>query len=538
MAALEDTDRLQSAVDSSTGTDWEYKAEGGANVAFKYIGSSPGLRNHILRVRKLRKSHTGANEDTRDATVVLSEQLLHHGPLEYAWAVMQPAIGSRHVVPGQRVTVSKQQLAMFESLLVEAAATGLRPAKRQHDALDTSPGSAVMMMDHSVLHTASVDSCVDLCIELKPKAGLPPPPLKSGEAVAACRFCMHQALKALESVRPDVAADESDIASLSDADVTAAAALLSHYCPLRLYSENASECRDAILAMMAAPQNNFRLFVGGRLAFGAETLEHCKGEGEGVGVAPADALEMVLNGLTSFSSTRGGGASSCDALASIVSSILRHDGILGTLKRVQAEGEGSEGAQGAWRDYKRVTDSIYPPAADDDQNKCADEPPADDGAVRPSAAEVKRYASFAPQVEAVLAKAIAAAGDNDDKAFAEQAARLRAYMIGATAKDCLLMIALRLRPQQQQHQSSSEQDANCDSIAAAEGDATTRSVSILLPNSPASLQVTYRVSVVDLDPKPLARIPHYARLESLLRRTQRAFGEALFSRAGKACGIR
>jgi hypothetical protein len=49
-------------------------------------------------------------------------------------------------------------------------------------------------------------------------------------------------------------------------------------------------------------------------------------------------------------------------------------------------------------------------------------------------------------------------------------------------------------------------------------------------------RVQYSVAVVDLDPKPLARIPQYLRQDREIRAVFRECGETLFALAGKRCG--
>jgi hypothetical protein len=52
-----------------------------------------------------------------------------------------------------------------------------------------------------------------------------------------------------------------------------------------------------------------------------------------------------------------------------------------------------------------------------------------------------------------------------------------------------------------------------------------------------AVEVDYRVTVVDVDPKPLARLPHYARLEAALCATHAAHGARVMAAAGAACGL-
>lgn len=596
------------AVAASTPTDWSYKAEGGANVVFAYAGSDALLRGRVLRVRKVRRSHTGAREEQAPAASASSTgddrltQLLPHEPLAYAGRVMRPIVGGRHVIPGTRVRLGGDTLAGLEGVLAAAAAAGARPARRRGDALDAAATHAVLMVDHSVLLlppagavTGSGDASgagavpsssaaapitrhggVSLCVELKPKAGtLPPWRGPHGGGPTLCRFCAHQALKAVEE--EEAAAAPTGGASTFDA--AAAARRLSHYCPLRLYAadNDPASMAAAVGAMMAAPQNNFRLFDGaGALVYGAETIEAQQAHAA-AGQAPGHAtreLRRVLarlfhdGGLIAaprVSVANDGGADSGSdhhlpaLLAHVIAAVLRDDGVLTALRGVQDAYEGPGGAADAWADYRAVADRLLRA-----EGGGAVVVPVDDnsGAAYPSPAAVKAYASLAPRVEAALAAALHGGGGGDgansaDAATAAAAVRLGRFMVATTAKDASLMLALRITaaaPHVQGDQAAVADDSNntkCSSGGDGGDDMSApRSVRVELrtalpggaPTSRAAvLDVAYSVAVVDLDPKPLARVPHYARLEAQLAAVDAqpgsSTGRAVLAAGGKVCAL-
>lgn len=276
--------------------DWSYKAEGGANVAFAYVGHrQPRLTGHLLRLRKCNPKTSSA---PRDAAAKALE-LLPHDPLDFATKIMRPLVGHQYVVPGTRVLLPRTILQGFQKALLRLTESGARPGHRSADRLDVDCGFGVLMLDHSMVPSSTSSSSptsprgicdsdsIDLCVEIKPKAGvLPPTATRSSDSSSSgcsagalpaeseslsrspqptCRYCQHQILKALE------ASGSAESAPVSGSLVTELASTLSHYCPLDLYSGEPLRVLRALRALVCCPQNNFRLFAGGQPVFTHET---------------------------------------------------------------------------------------------------------------------------------------------------------------------------------------------------------------------------------------------------------------------------
>lgn len=206
---------------------------------------------------------------------------------------MRPLVGPQYVVPGTKVSMPKDMLQSFQDQLDTLNLGGMRPSHRSKDRLDVDCGFGVLMLDHSIVPSAptaaagdavaAIPSCVDLCVEIKPKAGVLPPAAGNGssrgsEAAGAgsgsettrptCRYCQHQVLKALEATgcSTDPGASPLPATVLSEL-----ASTLSHYCPLDLYSGEPKRVLRALRALVRCPQNNFRLFAGGQPVFTHES---------------------------------------------------------------------------------------------------------------------------------------------------------------------------------------------------------------------------------------------------------------------------
>lgn len=490
------------------------------------------MKGWILRLRKVRRSHTGVEEEapTEDPHGVPCE-FLPRDPVRYMNDVLAEELESDRFVFNAEILASESFIATFTPLLLSARDSGRRPLKRSGDVLDTAFGRVVLMHDATLLRPLCVydaAACaVELCVELKPKAGIPL------QDAAACRFCMHQTVKALEAQKLSAVETHTDSAPpLDAASVAAVASLVSPYCPLRLYSSDEQTVERAVTDMMSSPQNNFRLFVGGDLVFPPPGGDDASSASTGSSLR---ALEATLAPLLapvwapSGAHAAAGALPACGALARVVCAVLREDGALGRLAAMQARGDGRAAAAGAWDTYKRVADWLLR-GSDGELGSPSDAP-----AGPPATDEVARYAALAPRVEAALASAVAgsACGDEADRSFLrDAAASLRSFMIGTTAKDCSLMIAMRLY---MSRDGADHDNLDFSLITRQTGfDYAIRVLPVAVGGG-VTLQVEYRVVAVDLDPKPLARVPHYARLEETLRATHAAYGQAIFAAAGKSC---
>lgn len=565
--------------------DWEYKAEGGANVAFSYCGGDARLRGCLLRVRKVASAHAGVAEALG---VDASAQLLPHDPLHFSTGPIRQLIGEQYIVPGTVVALSQ---SFLEQLNTRLLANPLRPEHRRATQLEVHGGGyAVLMVDHSLLyddgdahsHPAAVPARTHFCVELKPKCGLLQ--ARSGSSAAGgatttaaglppcCRFCAHQLAKALDACDIPLSAVPAACDGSGGAAAAAAAALaaspeaaaagpqapvdaatavsrhVSHYCPLNLFAtHDASAMVAALLGATLTPQNNFRLFANGAPVFTAATAGWAAGDAAAA-VLPATwaSLEAALAACPEFASATGdssdgdGGDApdsllTTPAVAAIVraaggrrppprvlslcrllAGMLQSDGVLDALAAAQSLDK--HGAAYIWRTYKQIADGVAAGIDGDGTCGSSSSTPATGCDAPASKAEMKRYAACAGSVEAALAQAAAAASAGPAGA-ASDAATVRDFMLATTAKDCSVLLTFRQRPLPATHRAP----------AAANASSSSSSSVVASWNS--------AVAVVDVDPKPLSRVPHYALLDRELEGVYAAAGH-LLDAAEKVCGAR
>ena len=164
--------------------------------------------------------------------------------------------------------------------------------------VDGNMVTAWLERDHSRLNGPG--DVGDLCVELKPKAGLIPPGAPLGSlSPPRCRFCLYATIKAQKARRGSeaVGVDAFEAVRATSSSGTTAApvdgqrsSVLSlprappeesqpcgqarsgeaDYCPLDLYSTNRDRMGRAVAALMRRPRNNLRVYdsSSGRRVFG------------------------------------------------------------------------------------------------------------------------------------------------------------------------------------------------------------------------------------------------------------------------------
>ncbi|KAJ1722396.1 hypothetical protein LPJ53_003190 [Coemansia erecta] len=218
--------------------DWMYHHEGNENILFKYIGSSGGshsmLQGQILRLQKHNVPISGASEDDGSSTSdsKMRERTLlqlYHDRSTFSHDVIGRLLGEKYILPQRLVRVSAYLISQLN-----AAAASQRPANRLHKQADVDQALGVLIPDMS-------GDGQRLSIEIKPKWGFLPTS-RSVDPVKhrTCRYCMHKYLKH--------SADKA-----------------SGFCPLDLYSGDSERVEQAVDALVANPQNNFRVFIDGNL---------------------------------------------------------------------------------------------------------------------------------------------------------------------------------------------------------------------------------------------------------------------------------
>lgn len=494
-------------------SQWSYKAEGGANVAFAYSGPcDPALNGRLLRLRKKRATGKAA-EVEREA------QLLPHDPVDFVEQSMLPLLGKDYVIPGIRLSMSKEVLGTFQRRLEAFGEEGLRPSHRLKDSLDEDLGYSLLMLDHSLLPRNNERVVTTFCVELKPKCGIMLPFSSTKEEADAdhfCRYCMHQLLKAAESEGIDTSSEELRLTAEQQA---ALAGRVSGYCPLSLYSRALPQAEHALAALTAHPQNNFRLFVNGEPVFTHESAANYregrkagtdKEEGRGSSSRGWSHEECLLHLEDVLASSGfplpGLSAVACprsSSLVKVLSRILAADDVLSVLARAQALD--SKGVAEVASIYSRVRRTL---AGEDNEKRAA--------------AQVERFCAEA------LAEEDALKEDAETGVVSPQEARLlRDFMLAASAKDCSLLLAFSLADKGEEEVASGDGG----SVEAA-ADWQVRTVS--LDNG---LVCRYSVAVVDLDPKPFAKIPAYLDQDREIREAwSKLKGQALMRTMGKTCG--
>lgn len=524
--------------------DWLYKAEGSANVAWQYTGSCPALATSILRLTKATRRGLSLGG-------IGADRLLPEDPLEHASAVMRPLLGAPYVIPGARVQVSATFMAAMQARLACLPAS-VRPERRRLDRLDDALESIVLMLDHSLLHPSAPAPPlrsrrpVTFCVELKPKSGV----ARSGPAAEPCRYCAHQALKACEAahVSPATLRGCTDSAHSSVAAVAAVAQLASRYCPLDLYSGDAARVRVACGRLVESPQNNLRVFVDGRLAFSSEVLAGLRlgggggaadGDGCAGSEAPLNVLEAVLREYAPFNAlpppcaprpphhaeelparselhAPPAVAALCDALSAV---LVAEAALLGRLRDVQAADGG--GLAAVWPLFQRLIKGAMSAGGESPAWQEADEAPS--------------HAAMAA-AEAAL---VGAARRGDDAEAVAAAASLRSFLVSTCAKDCSVLVAMQLGPEEEDEEEEPSADSappSKDAPAPTTDSGGMRGrVAVPWPSSssPSHLAAHYSVAVVDLDPKPLGRLPHWVAQDAEIRAAWADAGPAIWRALGR-----
>ena len=436
----------------TTPEHWEYLCEGGNHAVFRFAGpAAHALQGTVLRLRK---------EPTLPLPLPPPQQLqlLPSDAARFSELVCAPllaGLGHPRVLLPAVCHAAQPPLPWLRALDARLHAAALRAPHRRGVGLRLSgPAQATVQLDggHCAPGAQGAPPLRTLCIELKPKWGLQP-----RAPAEPCRFCLQQLAKAAAARAP-------------------APPPLSHYCPLDLFSAAPRRVRRALAALCASPQNNFRVFEGGRLLFGAETLG-----GGGGALLPAAlaahaalplAAEAVLEALAGALCSRACPLPALLRLQGLSAAAGEEEGAraaLGRLAGAQGAGEGSQ-------------------------------------ALAPLVAGLQALLEGQAQGSTgagLRAGSGAGAAGADGSACSSDALALAAFLLSASAKDASLLVRLR--------------------FGVGEGGGAPQ-----LAAAPCFF-------LIDLDAKPAGRVEKYALQAQELAGLWAQGGAAAFAAAGKAC---
>ena len=243
-------------------SNWSYRAEGGANVVFSFIGDINSLLvGYVLRVRK---------------SIVQIGDKDFATPTPHSPHPAFTALHSSLPPPGSAITNLSHGLAPLSISLSKPPETWLiglteilKKATTNH--LPTTRTVAPQLSDIlsivvdacTLTTTLDTDPLSHISIEIKPKAiGTHTDAVRRG---GACRFCIRAAAAALFESRIDIETTENDNTNYT----LAAAQRISLYCPCKLYfSTNISDVHCVLTTLIQRPRNNLRIFIAGICVFG------------------------------------------------------------------------------------------------------------------------------------------------------------------------------------------------------------------------------------------------------------------------------
>ncbi|XP_069694076.1 inositol-pentakisphosphate 2-kinase isoform X2 [Periplaneta americana] len=218
---------------------WKYRGEGNANLVL----ALPQERK-ILRLRKC------DGDVAKEAEDLLAEREREHVWREavFCRGIMAPLLGECYIQPPTAARMDRAEVKRLDQILRTQ-----RPAHRNHKSLQFGyvtvyPDYALLPLHLSASSISSPTATVPptFCVEIKPKQGWIPSP---DRRLPKCTFCLNQYLK------------------LKNGSIRSR----SLYCPLDLFSGNRARMMKALKALVAAPQNNLKIFKDGVLVYGEET---------------------------------------------------------------------------------------------------------------------------------------------------------------------------------------------------------------------------------------------------------------------------
>ncbi|KAM0792601.1 hypothetical protein ACM66B_005262 [Microbotryomycetes sp. NB124-2] len=471
---------------STSPSEWQYVAEGGANlvlshrVAHEPDSSSLTARTPfdglLIRVRKRKLAQTDNKNELETSAVydkVDSSEFAQHviEPLLNSTRTSSNASPTSLVVTQDQVDVEPGWLNELEEALKKG---GQRPPERLGlDKVDDKCDQVVVCED--LVGGSNVVS-----VEIKPKWGFLPSPKYLSDSTrdtktTYCRFCMHRYTKEAHK-HPMQALDRHQ----------------TGYCPLDLYSQDTGRVDKAVKALWDGWEtshgsaNNLRIFVDGKR------------------VEPHDDPGLArLRTLLLMSKTHEAPASTLDLFSTVLTRALMDSPALSVLKHLQqsldpydAEGLASVSSLGLAQG--RLSEKL---------------------SAQPTLDEWKTWLErHVKQAETRKLETL-----QSDEELQRDA--LLAYLMSATFKDCSMIARFQYPDPSIVNQPSSP--------------ITSSSIDARPPSSPPTSRVPQQpqttIKLIDLDPKPVSKIPQYLKLDQEIVGTWQTMLKGL---EGQECRVR
>ncbi|DBB00055.1 TPA: Inositol-pentakisphosphate 2-kinase [Trebouxia sp. C0004] len=302
-----------------------------------------------------------------------------------------------------------------------------------------------------------------LCVEIKPKWGL----LPTSPAIAAkhvikkqvSRFQLQQHLK------------------LAQGKISS----ISAYDPLDLFSGETVRMHRTLVALIANPQNNLKLFVDGKPV---DTLDH---------TAQLDSTESLVEKAFGLDSDFAEPGNAVTLLADVLKHILLREGVLQKLLSIQALD--AHDIEGIYPLYCHMLQQLR--LQTDGPNVVHRQTPFE------GVGSECELSALQPQKAHVMSLV--------RKTWSEQISMIRDYLLATTAKDCSLMITMQALPAAA---SPDHMESQCHCSHFSEFQKGFDLVSV----PKIAVQLKYKVAVVDLDVKPHSKIlSHYCLDQEIIK---------------------
>ncbi|TKA55040.1 hypothetical protein B0A53_02515 [Rhodotorula sp. CCFEE 5036] len=476
-------------VSTTSPSEWQYTQEGGANLVLSYRGGGADWTGYALRLRK-RATERSTPNTTPESRV---------DPEDWGQSVVRPLLGGDQLYLQPRVArLDPQWLDQVSQMLHSQRA---RPREReQEDEIDPTARTAVLVKD--LIAGQGV-----LSIELKPKWGFLPTLTHLSSTTAPikathCRTCMHRAYKRhLKKGKGKANVEEEEEGA--------------GYCPLDLYSQDAGRVARAVRQLWttwnasAGEANNLRFFLDGKLVKPGES-----------------SLKSILASLAPVTTDD---KDPCEeGLIATLVPILLSSPVLPRLAALQASLDPLDIEGLVQRILVETGLDLY----DDDHAK------ADDGGEveqklggQPDVQEWREWLErWQQQQQTESAPNLDPDSKQHDDANAEASRgsipitlrdQVLAYLLSATFKDCSVFIRLSgLAPSPSPPPSTRTMTSTAitpSSSAAAQPHQPRHNIKEddepLATTTAGACSPSVEIKVIDLDPKPLARLSKYAKMD-------------------------